>query len=533
MQRRAPTSITFSQRITRSITTETARLLVAAALLCCVTGASAPNLSAADLVVLYDRAMTDPGAPQVDRFEIEGTIAGAGLTGTFHSWQDGDNERTDQSLGLRQERTFRQGSRYFFVSSTGNVREYHGSLLRRARTQALIDAGNLSTAPGCCTLGMRQNINGRPASELVVTASGGDTESLFIDLQTGLPLQLAYQEDDGLTTIDFSDWRSIGGRRFAYQSVASDGNHAFDTTQITTAITLHQPIDPSIFAIPANRTIETSEIKHVGLVEHAAHLFVPVTIDGHPYTFLIDTGAQGIMLDERVVKELGVHEEGALEASGASRVGGLHLAKLDDLEIAGAAMHDLVVTTLDLSASTLGAFHIDGILGCPFFASADVRIDFAHDTMDFGTPGSLAPAGERIDADLDRGLIEIPARANDVVAPFMLDTGDAAGLLLYGPFVRKHTSLVPATLDSGRSFGLGGEADSYRTSLDRLLLGTTALYNVDTDVMLASQGAFADQFDAGNIGLGLLKNFVVTFDAGNGAIYLDKSAAFDDGHVAS
>jgi hypothetical protein len=334
MQRRAPTSITFSQRITRSITTEAARLLAAAALLCCVTGATAPNLSAGDLVALYDRAMTDPGAPPVDRFEIEGTIAGAGLTGTFHSWQDGDNERTDQSLGLRQERTIRLGARYFFVSSTGNV-------------------------------------------------------------------------------------------------------------------------------------------------------------------------------------------------------GGLHLAKLDDLEIAGAAMRDLVVTTLDLGASTLGAFRIDGILGFPFFASADVRIDFAHDTMDFGTPGSLAPTGERLDADLDRGLIEIPATANDVAAPFMLDTGDAAGLLLYGPFVRKHTSLAPTTLDSARSFGLGGEADSYRTSLDRLLLGSTALYNVDTDVMLATQGAFADRFDAGNIGLGLLKNFVVTFDAQNGAVYLDRSSAFDDGHVPS
>jgi hypothetical protein len=196
-------------------------------------------------------------------------------------------------------------------------------------------------------------------------------------------------------------------------------------------------------------------------------------------------------------------------------------------------MHDLVVTTLDLSASTAGAFHIDGILGCPFFASAAVRIDFAHDTMDFGVPGSLAPAGERLDADLDRGLIEIPARVNDVAASFMLDTGDAADLLLYGPFVRQHASLVPTTLDSGRSFGLGGEADSYRTSLDRLLLGTTALYNVDTNVMLATQGAFADRFDAGNIGLGLLKNFVVTFDASNGVVYLDKSAVFDDGHLRS
>ncbi|HTV74578.1 MAG TPA: hypothetical protein VME66_12860, partial [Candidatus Acidoferrales bacterium] len=119
----------------------------------------------------------------------------------------------------------------------------------------------------------------------------------------------------------------------------------------------------------------------------------------------------------------------------------------------------------------------------------------------------------------------------DVQAPFLLDTGDAADLLLYGPFVQAHPDIVPTTLDDGRSYGLGGAAESYRTWLDRLVLGDMTLYNVDTNVMLATQGAFADRLDAGNIGLGVLKNFVVTFDDAGGAVYLDKSAAFDDGHA--
>jgi hypothetical protein len=506
------------------------RLCVGAALLCGGTGAGT-SPTAQDLVTLYDRAMFDSNAPQANHFEVAGTIVGAGLTGAFRSWQDGDNERSDQSLGLRQERTIRLGERYFFVSSTGNVREYRGSLLRRSRTQTLIDSGDLAADPNCCSLGGTQLIGGKTADELIVTAPGGDTESLFIDPDSGLPLRLAYEEDDGITTIDFSDWRTFAGRRFPFKSVSSDGNHAFDTIQTTTAITMNAPLDPSIFSVPANRSIETDGVQHLDLVEHDAHLFAPVTISGHAYTFLIDTGAQSILLDESVARALHLHEEGALEASGASRTGGLHLAQLDDLEVAGAAMHDLVITTLDLGASTQGAFHIDGILGYPFFASAAVRIDFANDTMDFGRPGSLAPSGDRLPADFDRGLIELPATANDVQAPFLLDTGDAADLLLYGPFVQQHPAIVPTTLDDGRSYGLGGAADSYRTWLDRLVLGGTTLYNVDTDVMLATQGAFADRLDAGNIGLGVLRNFVVTFDDAGGAIYLDKSAVFDDGHA--
>jgi hypothetical protein len=47
--------------------------------------------------------------------------------------------------------------------------------------------------------------------------------------------------------------------------------------------------------------------------------------------------------------------------------------------------------------------------------------------------------------------------------------------------------------------------------------------------MLADRGAFADRFDAGNIGMGVLKNFVSTFDIANSKIYLQRGAGFDDG----
>jgi hypothetical protein len=48
---------------------------------------------------------------------------------------------------------------------------------------------------------------------------------------------------------------------------------------------------------------------------------------------------------------------------------------------------------------------------------------------------------------------------------------------------------------------------------------------------MAEKGAFADRVDAGNVGLGILKNFIVTFDLSNGALYLQKGDAFDDGRL--
>ena len=49
--------------------------------------------------------------------------------------------------------------------------------------------------------------------------------------------------------------------------------------------------------------------------------------------------------------------------------------------------------------------------------------------------------------------------------------------------------------------------------------------------MLATRGAFADRFDAGNVGLGILRNFVLTFDMAHDALYVERGADFDDGRA--
>jgi hypothetical protein len=193
-------------------------------------------------------------------------------------------------------------------------------------------------------------------------------------------------------------------------------------------------------------------------------------------------------------------------------------------------LHDLGVTTIDLGASTSGAFHIDGILGYPLFAQTIARIDVAARTMTFGPPGTLAPGGARIALELDRSFPEARFRLDlGPPEPFVIDTGNAAELLLYKPFVDRHPGIVPFTSSQRRSYGIGGGTESYRSSLEELDIGDTPIYHVDTDVMLAASGAFADRFDAGNVGLGVLENFVVTFDYTGAAMYVEPGRAFDDG----
>jgi hypothetical protein len=219
-----------------------------------------------------------------------------------------------------------------------------------------------------------------------------------------------------------------------------------------------------------------------------------------------------------------------MEMRGATRTGGLRVATLPSIAIDGASMNDVVVSSIDISKS-LGGSRIDGILGYPFFASALVEMDFAKNVLRFGPPGSFTPPGTRVDLDVDRELAEATFRLDDRVdAPFIVDTGNSGEMFLYQPFLDTHPGIVPPTNISTWNYGLGGANAAYRTSLGTLQLGGISLYNRTVDVVLAKQGAFADRVDAGNVGLGVLRNFVATFDLGGSALYLQPGSKFDDGH---
>ncbi len=479
----------------------------------------------------YRKAIADPGVDLPQRTTIVGTLAGAGLQGTFRSWTSIDRERLDENLGPRSERTLRIGNRVWFSDENGDVREFTGVFARRERTQRFIASGEFADHPERCTLRGGARLSTGRAYVLDIAPEGGEMETLYLDAQTLLPARLSYDDDDGRTTVDFSDWRSVDGRRYAFLNVTSDGDHAFDITQTTTSVDARAPIPASVFAPLVSRTIEMSAPETVALQYRDGHFYAPVRIADKSFTFLVDTGAQNIVLDRNVARALGLHGVGALEASGATRTGGLQLARVPSLIVGnGGMLSDLVVTTLDLGASTDGAFRIDGVLGYAFFASALVRIDPAARTMTFGPPGSLPSGGERVVLTTDRGFPEATFRLDARLdAPFIIDTGNAAELLLYRPFVEHHGGIVPFSTSSRSSYGIGGATSSYRSSLDEIDIGNSPLYHAETDVMLATRGAFADRFDAGNVGLGLLKNFVMTFDYAHDTMDFERSSAFDDG----
>jgi Aspartyl protease len=470
----------------------------------------------------YDRATHGPDA---DAIETTGTISGEGLTGTFHTWHTNDRERDDESLGPRTETTLRLGERIFVRNSNGNVQELTGVLLRRARTSDFIESRAFLRAPERARFIGFGTIDGRRTWNLEVTADGGDPQTLWIDAQSGLPLRTEYLDGDGPTYEDVSDWRDVDGMKVAFRAVTTDGEHDFDTIQQTTSVKVGGSIDPGVFAPLAGRSLIADGPQTVPLIDDGSRIACRVFVAGKAYAFLIDSGSGNVLLDSRVAKDAGLGEVGALEVRGAARSGGMHVAQLPRLTIGTASLDDLIVSTIDLGPTSDRAA-IDGILGYPFFASSLVELDFPHHQMRFGPPGSFAPIGDRIDLDTDREIPEAVFRINRAIdARFIVDTGNTGGLLLYTPFVDAHPALAPAAGAAANSYvGIGGSDRTYSTRLEALRLGSTTIPGLDADVVVAKNGAFADRVDAGNVGLGILRRFIVTFDFADHAMYLARLA---------
>lgn len=462
--------------------------------------------------------------------EVRGVLGGAGLEGRYHSWQTDGKARYDEEFGIRRESSLRVGDNVYIINQSGNVRQLHGLLLQRQRTEDFIDSGDFVEQPKYDTFaGVKQLPDGRPVYELVVAPPDGQPETVDLDTKTLMIDRIGYDEEDGRSTEDYYDYGRFGGVLVAQREIDSNGDHDYDVIRYVQKVAVDRAIPSQVFEVPLTTVVQTDKPVTVPLTEHFGHYYTTVRVGTRNYTFLVDTGAQSVVVDSHVAQEQGLKAVGRLEVAGAQRTGGLGIASLESIQIGGATLPVHLVTVLNLRGAT-GQFDADGVLGYPFFAAAEVTIDPNAGKMTFAKPGALHAGGEAMSVDVDRQLVELQGKVNGTAGRFIVDTGNSTELLVFDPFMRAHPYLVQYEQRRfANDYGVGGAVRAVSTIIDELDMGNYRLFNRYANIMLAQQGAFADRFDAGNIGMGVLKNFVVTFDLANEQMYLQRNAAFDDG----
>lgn len=471
------------------------------------------------------------GVKQPHTIVTSGSLDGLGLKGTFTSWRDGQRERDDEAIGLRTQRTLRLGDVEYVQNANGDVRMLRGIMARRQVTEDFIDSADFARHPESdALLGATTLRDGRKVWRLRVSPPGGETYDVALDANTSMIDEKAYVDGDSLITTTFDDYRVVDGALVPFSEVDSSGTKAFDVTSHVERVEVNKPIDAAVFEPFKSTVIEAEGRETVPLLYDRGHLFVRATANGVPLLFLIDSGSQGVFLDPGAAQRLGLKTEGTLEVRGARRTNGLGVAALDTIDIGHARLPLHVVSVVDLSSVVYHGSTVDGVLGYPFFAAAEVRVDPDGLTMTLAKPGALPPQGTAISIDTDRELPETLTTINRVPGRFLLDTGNSDELLVFHAFLQDHPSAVYyAGSHYAQNSGVGGGSAAVRATVNEIDLGPYKMYNRYADIMLADNGAFADRNEAGNIGLGTLKNFVFTFDLAHDALFLDPTRSFDNG----
>jgi hypothetical protein len=467
--------------------------------------------------------------------EVLGTMSGLGFTGSFHEWQDGDKQRRDERLGLRTDRELRVGDRLWIQNAAGEVRELRGLVARRQVTQDFIDSDAFAFHPrDVQLLGEAHLSDGRSVYRLLVSPPGGEQYTVGLDTKTWLIDQISYLDHHSPETFTYSDYRVTDGMLVPYTEVQSNGDSAFDITSRVTQVIVNEPIAPSVFAPLLPAVVTNAVPASVPYQEDGGLIFTEVTIEGKTFHFLIDSGSQGYVLDPRTAQALGLHPQGSLEIRGIERTPSLGVVDLPTLYVGGVAFPSGIASVVDLGHIVEGKMRVDGVLGYAFFAAAELRMDPDRNLLTIARPGTLAPEGVKIPVDTDRELVEIHAKLDSEEARFIVDTGDTSELLVFTSFLKAHPGAVRYV---GHPFlanhGIGGSTSAIGTMVDDLEIGPYHMYNRYASVILANAGAFADRSDGGNIGYGTLRNFVMTFDLVNHALYLRPDAMFNDGRFRS
>ncbi|HEY3814811.1 MAG TPA: aspartyl protease family protein [Caulobacteraceae bacterium] len=257
------------------------------------------------------------------------------------------------------------------------------------------------------------------------------------------------------------------------------------------------------------------------------HVYVQAMVNGKgPYTFILDSGGH-TLLSPRIVSDLGLKPVGEAVQSGAgeghSTTGFVHF---DEIAIGGARLKDMVGFASPIYDKSIEGIPVDGMVGFELMRRLVTQIDYGRHTVTFTDPARFHPQhlGTAIPFVFYDHLPDVQGFIGKRPATFNIDTGSRSEIDVTSPFVAAHhlRSEFAKGVTAVTGFGVGGPTTDYVVRLPSLKLGTVEVDDVPAGLSDAKGGSISNPNYDGNIGSGLLKRFVVTFDYAHQVMYLKR-----------
>ncbi len=469
--------------------------------------------------------------------KVEVAVDGQGLKGTDASVQDlvGGRSVDHAEIGPATQANGYDGRQAWEQDSSGAVNIESGGDALPVAINGAYRTANLwwrADFGGASIVAAAPKTDGGTTYDvLTVTPKGGVAFEAWFDAKTHLLARTIERQGPTTVTTTMSDYRPVDGALMPYKTVVDTGNGEKYLQTITITHAAFAPPQPDETFAPPKVTVTDFSLP-AGATRTSFpfqlrnnHIYADVAVNGHgPMLFIFDTGGHDI-LEHATAKALGVKVEGTMPGTGVGdKAQDFGLAKVDTLQVGDATFSHQIFGALDFIPHEVEGVPMQGMVGFEVFKRFVTRIDYGSHVITLIEPKSFDPAdaGTPVKFNFYGELPQVEGTFEGIPAKFDIDTGARDELTLTAPFVQANDLRAkhPKGVETVDGWGVGGPARGYVARSGEVTLGPVKVPAVVTSMSLQAKGAFSAAAYQGNIGGGLLKRFVVTFDYGHQVLYL-------------
>jgi hypothetical protein len=404
------------------------------------------------------------------------------------------------------------------------------SFVADAVTQAYLSSNAYlrSDQRSTVTSGREESVDGRRAYVLHVEPAGGSPADLYFDAVSYRLVRVVAQTAQGADTTTNSDFQTVEGVPVSMRQV--DVNSSGTTTISTiTSVKFAAAVDPADLARPPyvsqGQLAAPVSVPFVSdSVGTVGHVVVPVSLDGKQASLIFDSGASNFLLP-------GTAQRLGLRASGGIATGGVGTAQqmtafaaVSTVDFGGARLSNQNFVVTPLAYPFLHPrmnVAPEGLIGFEYLANFRVSVRYADRVVDIAPFDEPAPSGGvTLPFKSDGRHAYVLATIDGVPGYYLLDTGNAGGIVLNLPFVEANHLFPNAGLTYASPGGVGGGFSEIATAAKSFTLAGQTFNDVPVIIPQVKAGFFATLGVAGNLGSEFLSRFTVVFD------YKDQTVTF-------
>jgi hypothetical protein len=226
-----------------------------------------------------------------------------------------------------------------------------------------------------------------------------------------------------------------------------------------------------------------------------------------------------------VAREAGLAATGAAASAGAGeRITTSGYARVREIALGPVRMRDQVGIVMDIYDPAIEGIRVDGMVGFELFRRLAVRIDYGANHLTFTRFDAFdaSDAGIPIPFKFYDHLPQVEGRVGDIPVLLDIDTGSRSEVDFTSPFVTEARleERFPGGVTAMTGWGTGGPVMSQVVRVPSLSLGPVTVRSPVAALSRARAGSFSDANYGGNVGSGLLKRFVTSFDYSRQIMYL-------------